>query len=198
MSTARPLEGARTTPRQGEVSSMNRPAEGISMKTTAWQEALRARWNLLAARERAGVGMAIALVVLALLWWVALGPAFATLRSAETQHRALDAQLQTMRSLQTEAMALQGQPKLSYDEALRALDASVRQRLGSTAQLSVAGERATLTLKGADPDALARWLTQARVNARALPAEARLTRSAGAPTAPARWDGSLVLTLPAR
>lgn len=178
--------------------SSARPLEGMSMKTAAWQEALRTRWNLLAARERAGVGMALALVVLALLWWVALGPALSTLRGAEAQHRALDAQLQTMRGLQTEALALQGQPKLSYDEALRALDASVRQRLGSTAQLSVAGERATLTLKGADPDALARWLTQARVNARALPAEARLTRSAGGPTAPARWDGSLVLTLPAR
>ncbi|KQP23653.1 general secretion pathway protein GspM [Pseudorhodoferax sp. Leaf267] len=168
------------------------------MKTAGWQDALRARWALLAGRERAGVGIAVALVVVALLWWVVLGPALTTLRHAEAQHQALDAQLQTMRSLQTEALALQGQPKLSYDDALRALEASVRQRLGATAQLSVAGERATLTLKAADPDALARWLTQARVNARALPSEARLTRAAGAPTAPARWDGSLVLTLPAR
>lgn len=166
--------------------------------TPAWQNALRTRWDLLAARERAALGAAAAIVLLALLWWVALGPALVTLRSAETQHRALDAQLQAMRGLQTEALALQGQPRLSHDDALRALDASVRQRLGSTAQLSVTGERATVILKGADPDALARWLTQARVNAHALPAEARLTRTAGAATAPARWDGSLVLTLPAR
>lgn len=165
------------------------------MKTNAWQQRLRARWDLLAPRERTFIALAGAVVLLALLWWVLLGPALATLRQADAQHRALDVQLQTMRGLQSEAMALQGQPKLAHDDALRALEASVRQRLGATAQLTVAGERATLTLKGADPDALARWLTQARVNARALPAEARLTRSAGTP---ARWDGALVLTLPAR
>ncbi|WP_326534960.1 type II secretion system protein GspM [Pseudorhodoferax sp.] len=165
------------------------------MKTPAWQQRLRARWDLLASRERAAVLLAGAVVLLALLWWVLLGPALATLRQAEAQHRQLDAQLQTMRGLQAEAMALQNQPRLAHDDALRALEASVRQRLGATAQLSVAGERATLTLKGADPEALARWLTQARVNAHALPSEARLTRSAGTP---ARWDGALVLTLPAR
>jgi general secretion pathway protein M len=169
------------------------------MKAIEWRAALATRWNLLAPRERALVGMAVALLGAALLWWVLLGPALTTLRGAEAQHQALDAQLQAMRRLQSEAMALQNQPKISYDESLRALEASVRQRLGSTAQLSVAGERATLNLKGASPEALARWLTQARVNARALPAEARLTRtSASTPAAPERWDGSLVLTLPAR
>lgn len=165
------------------------------MKPSDWQLLLLTRWNLLAPRERAAIALAGAVVLGALLWWVLLGPALATLRQAEAQHQALDAQLQTMRSLQSEAMALQNQPRLSHDDALHALEASVRQRLGASAQLSVSGERATLTLKGADPDALARWLTQARVNARAMPAEARLTRSAGTP---ARWDGALVLTLPAR
>jgi general secretion pathway protein M len=164
----------------------------------AWQDALRNRWTLLAARERAAIGTAATLIMLALLWWVVLGPALTTLRSAEAQHQSLDAQLQAMRGLQAEALALQGQPKLSADDALRALETSVSQRLGSTAQLSVAGERATVTLKAADADALARWLTQARVNARALPTEARLTRTPGAATAPARWDGSVVLALPAR
>lgn len=168
------------------------------MTQAAWTQTLRTRWNLLAPRERGGVALAGVLVALALLWWVLLGPALATLRQADAQHRQLDAELQAMRSLQAEAMALQNQPRIAYDDALRALEASVRQRLGTSAQLSVAGERATVTLKGADPDALARWLTQARVNARAVPSEARLTRSAGPATAPARWDGSLVLTLPAR
>lgn len=168
------------------------------MKFSAWQQQLRSRWDLLAPRERGAVVLAGAIVLVALVWWVLLGPALNTLRHADDQHRALDAQLQTMRGLQSEAMALQKQPRLSYDDALRALESSVSQRLGATAQLSVAGERATLTLKGAEADALARWLTQARVNARALPAEARLTRAAGPANAPARWDGALVLTLPAR
>ena len=40
------------------------------------------------------------------------------------------------------------------------------------------------------PDALAQWLVQARLNARALPSEARLVRSAAG-----TWDGTLVLNL---
>jgi general secretion pathway protein M len=165
------------------------------MKFDAWRQQLRTRWDLLAPRERTAVALAGAIVLLALFWWVLLGPALATLRQADAQHRELDAQLQTMRLLQSEAMALQNQPRLGHDDALRALEASARQRLGATGQLSVAGERATLTLKGTDPDALARWLEQARVNAHALPVEARLNRGAGTP---ARWDGVLVLALPAR
>jgi general secretion pathway protein M len=154
---------------------------------------LRARWNALAPREQAMVAAAAALVAALLVWLVALGPALATLRSAEEQRRALDAQLQHMRALQAQAQALQSQPKLGYDEALRLLEQSVRQRLGTTARLVIAGERANITLTGTAPDALAQWLTQARVNARALPSEARLSRNPAG-----LWEGTLVLTLPPR
>ena len=98
-----------------------------------------------------------------------------------------------MRSLQAQAQALQSQPKQRGEEALRMLELSVRERLGTSARLVVAGDRATITLSGAPPDALAQWLTQARVNARALPGEARISRNAAG-----LWDGTLVLTLPAR
>lgn len=154
---------------------------------------LRARWEGLAQRERAMVAVAAVVVVAALVWLVALGPALSTLRTAEVQRRSLDAQLQHMRALQQQAQALQSQPKQGYDEALRALEASVKQSLGTTARMVIAGERVTVTLAGTAPDALAQWLTQARVNARALPGEARLYRnSAGL------WEGTLVLTLPPR
>ncbi|HYF43783.1 MAG TPA: type II secretion system protein M, partial [Ramlibacter sp.] len=64
---------------------------------------------------------------------------------------------------------------------------------GTTARMAVAGDRVTLTLAATPADALAQWLTQARVNARALPTEARLNHNpAGA------WDGTLVLSLPPR
>jgi len=155
--------------------------------------ALKARWDLLAPREKALVGGAAALVAFALLWWIAIAPAWSTLRGAEQQHRALDAQLQRMLALQAQAQGLQSQPRQSYDEALRLLETSVRQRLGATARMTVAGERVTLTLSGASPDALAQWLTQARVNARALPSEARLNRNAAG-----QWDGTVVLALPPR
>lgn len=162
---------------------------------------LRDRWNALGAREQMLVSVALGLVGLALLWWVALAPALRTLNTADAQQAALDAQLQVMQGLQIEARALQSQPGLSRDDAVRALEASVKQRLGPAAQFSMVGDRATITLKGAPADGVAQWLTQARVNARALPSEARLVRTAGGAgaagnaAAPA-WDGTLVLSLP--
>ena len=160
-----------------------------------------AHWSALAPRERNLALGAAAVVAAALLWWVGVGPAFGTLRSAQAQQQSLEAQLQRMKSLQAEAQALQSQPRLGHDDAVRALEASVRERLGAGAQLSVTGERASVTLRGTPADVLAAWLTQARINARAVPAEAHLTRSPGAPAAGAAlaaWDGTLVLGLPAR
>ena len=154
---------------------------------------LKARWEGLRPREQAMVAVAALVAGATLVWLVALGPALATLRSAEVQRRGLDAQLQQMRGLQAQAKALQSQPKQGYDEALRLLELSVRQRLGTMARMVIAGERVTVTLAGTAPDALAQWLTQARVNARALPGEAHLSRNPGG-----LWEGTLVLTLPPR
>ena len=114
---------------------------------------LRARWEGLAPREKALVGGAVALLAIVLVWLIAIGPALATLRTAEEQHRALDAQLQRMRGLQAQAQTLQSQPKQGHEEALRLLELSVRQRLGTSARLVIAGERATITLTGTPPDA---------------------------------------------
>ncbi len=173
---------------------------------------LSARWQALAPREQRLMLAACALVLLALLWWIALAPALQTLRSAGPRHASLDAQLQHMQSLQAEALQLQAQPRIRPDDAQRLLHTSVLETLGATARLGVNGDRATLTLKGAPADALAAWLAQARSNARAIPQEAHLTRSTpgdarGGATAPAartmahstvRWDGAIVLALPPR
>jgi general secretion pathway protein M len=156
-------------------------------------DALRARWAGLAPRERALVGGAAGLVALALLWWIALAPALGTLRSAEAQHRTLDNQLQHMRRLQAQARAMQAQPRQNRDESMRQLESAIRQQLGVSARYSIAGDRVTITLANTPAPALAQWLTQVRANARAIPGEARLTRNAAG-----GWDGSLVLTLPAR
>jgi general secretion pathway protein M len=154
---------------------------------------LRARWGALAPREKIMVAGASAVVLLALLWLIAVQPALNVLRASEAQHRALDAQVQQMMTLQQQARTLQTQPKLGHDEALRMLELSLRQRLGTTARLTVNGDRATVTLTGTPADALARWLTQARVDARALPSEARLSRNTTG-----LWEGTLVLSLPSR
>lgn len=154
---------------------------------------LKLRWSRLVPREQRLVGAAAGLVAVALLWWVALAPPLAVLRVADEQHRGLDAQLQRMRSLQAQAQALQAQPRQTQDDTSRLLEVTVRQQLGLTARISISGERVTVTLSGATPEALSLWLTQARTNARVLPSEARLTRNPAG-----LWDGVLVLGLPPR
>lgn len=182
--------------------------------------AMTQRWASLARREQSMLLAASLVVGLALLWWVALAPALQTLRAADAQHAQVDAQLQAMRSLAAEATALRAQRTLSYEEALRNLENSVKQTFGAGAALSVSDSRASLTLKGVSADALAQWLSQARINARVVPSEARLQRSnasgttgsatsaaspakgasaaTGTAPTPVTWDGVLVLALPAR
>ncbi|KQR63361.1 type II secretion system protein GspM [Acidovorax sp. Leaf160] len=147
--------------------------------------ALQARWRAMARREQTLVLAAGGVVALALLWWVALAPALQTLRTAPARHAALDAQLQHMQSLQAEALQLQAVPRARGSDALRSLQTSLTQQLGASAQLTAAGDRVTVTLKGTPADALAQWLTQVRSTSRAVPLEARLTRSATATAAPA-------------
>lgn len=155
--------------------------------------ALRARWAALVPREKIMVAAATTLVAVVLVWAIAVAPALNVLRSSRQQQLQLDAQLQQMLVLQQQARALQSQPKLGRDEAQRLLEQSLRQRLGVSARLVYNGDRATITLTGTAPDALANWLTQARVDARALPSEARLTRNANG-----LWEGTIVLSLPSR
>ena len=149
-------------------------------------QALQARWALLAERERRLVRWTLALIALALLWWLALAPALHTLRSAPAAHAALDAQLQQMTTLRAQAEALKAQPRASRDDALRALGTSVRDGLGPNSQLvtNSGAEGASVLLRDTSPDKLAPWLMQARANARAVPREVHLTRAAssGAPS----------------
>lgn len=177
---------------------------------------LQARWAALEARERRLVTLGASLVGLALIWWIVLAPALKTLREAPAEHAKLDAQLQQMNTLQAQAKALQSQPRANRDEAMKALEGSVRADLGPTAQIQQqGGEGVNVVIRAVPAEALAKWLAQARGNARAVPREVHLTRSSGAePSAPApaaapksapapasapkaNWDGTLVMSLPA-
>ena len=147
-------------------------------------------WDGMALRERRMLAGAGVVVVLAVLWLVGVAPAIKTLVAAPAQIATLDAQLQAMQKLAAQAKTLQSRPAVTREEALRTLESSLQQRLGSSAQLNVVGERVNVVLKGAAPDVLAQWLGQARVASRAVATQARLTRGA------AGWDGTLVLELP--
>ena len=154
-------------------------------------------WQGLAARERRWVSLALLLVGLALVWWIALAPAIATLRSASQQMPRLEAGLRLMQALKVQAQAMAAQPQLPPQETRRLLETSINQTLGTAAKMQVTADRATVLLKNVPPDALAQWLVQVRANARLVPMDVRLTRS---PTAGFTngfgWDGSVTLLLP--
>lgn len=190
---------------------MSRPFSdpSSSSSASALPARLRGHWRALAPREQALLRGAIALVAAALLWWLALAPALHTLRSAPARHAVLDGQLQHMRALQDEAERLKGTPRADPDNALRALETAVSERLGPSARLALLGDRATVTLKSTPANALAPWLAQVRSNAKAVPQEVHLVRSSAPPPAAAAtaatatpasasWDGTLVLALPPR
>lgn len=150
------------------------------------------RWRGMPAREQRLALLALAVVSLALLWWLALAPALAVLRAAPAQHGVLDGQLQQMLRLQAQTQALQAQPVLSADAKRLALEVALKL-LGPGAQMTVQVDRVTVTLKAVGASALAQWLAAARQNAHVAPIEARLVRNpAGG------WDGTLVLTLGGR
>lgn len=151
---------------------------------------LRMAWSRLAVRERRLVGVAVAVVFTGLLWAIGIAPALGMLRSAPDRLAGLDLQLQHMQSLQAQARDLQGRATVGREDAMRAVESSVRQQLGGKAQLSRAGDRLTIALTDVQPQALAQWLGQARDAARVSVRQTRLTRST------AGWDGSVVLQLP--
>ncbi|MEJ7928825.1 type II secretion system protein GspM [Ramlibacter sp. AN1015] len=153
----------------------------------------RARWSALPARERSLIAIAAAVLLAALVWWLLVGPALVTLGTAASRHQALDAQLLQMRTLQAQAEAMKSQPRQNHDAAVRALEAVTREQFADAARLLVSGDRASLTLTGVAADSLARWMAQSRINARALPAQARLARNANG-----LWEGTVVVTLPPR
>jgi len=148
-------------------------------------------WSRLAVRERRLVSLAVAVVMVSALWGLGMAPALRSLKSAPTRLEQLDQQLQSMRGLAVQARELQSRPAVRRDDARRALESSLQQRLGDKAQLSFAGDRVTITLSGVAPPLLAQWLSQARGAARVAVQQARLTRT------PIGWDGSIVLQLPA-
>ena len=174
---------------------MNTPRNAPS-RTPALANILRTRWQALAPREQTLVLVASSVVGLALLWWLALAPALATLRSAPARHAALDTQLQRMLGLQAEALQLQQAPANRPTDPRRTLQTTLTQQLGTTATLQFMGDRANVTLKAASAEALATWLHLARSNAHATPVEARLARSATSEPTAVRWDGAIALSLP--
>lgn len=147
-------------------------------------------WQGLAPRERRGASAALWVLALFVAFSLFVQPAWRTLRAAPLQLDQLESELQRMQGLAAEAQTLRGAAPVSAAQAAASLQ-SATARLGSSAKLSLQGERATLTLTGAPPEALRAWLIEARSAARARPIEVQLAQ------APTGYSGSLIVSLEA-
>ena len=189
-------------------------------------QALQQAWHQRNPREKKGLALVALLLTLALLWSLALDPAWRTWQLAPAKQAELDRQTQRMRELQAQAQRLQSAPANSTVQARQWLEASVRD-LGTGARIQVQGDRATLSVESAPADSMARWLSQARERAQALPVQAQLQQvlptqkpapsstpaatglataltsapvplsASPADTSAMHWRGSVVLRLPA-
>lgn len=140
-----------------------------------WRQKVGTFWLNLAVRERWLLGLALGLVLGALLWMLAIAPAWRVLRSAPAQLEALELQWQAMQGLAAESRELRAIPPLPLAQAQAALTASA-QRLGDKARLGVQGERAVLDVNGLAGEVLAAWLAEVRASARVRVTTAQLNR----------------------
>ena len=155
-----------------------------------WRVALQSRWLASSRREQGLVLSAIAVVGVALLWWVALAPALAVLRTADVLRQSQEVELQHMQRLQQQARTLMALPTRNEIEARRALEGSLKI-LGESAGIGTQMDRLVITLKGAPAQPLVQWLANVRQNVQLVPHEARLKRNpAGS------WDGTVVFVIP--
>lgn len=133
------------------------------------------RWlEGLDARERRAVGLAAWVVGAALVWLVAVQPAWRTLRQAPARLAEVEQQLQSMQAQAADARSLRALPPVPRAQALVALRAASERLEG--ASLVEQGDRARLTLNGSSSERLRAWLLEVRTSARARPVEVNLTR----------------------
>lgn len=145
-------------------------------------------WQARSSRERQAVAVVAIVLVLFAAWSLLVQPALRTLRDAPAQLDRLDAQYQQMQRVAAESTALRAAPRVSPTQAGQALRAAT-DRLGERGKLLLQGDRATLTLTNANPEALRAWLAESRSGARARPVEAQLQRG------PAGYSGTIAVTL---
>lgn len=158
------------------------------MSRADWRQQLALAWRQRSERERRMVRVA-GIVLGAYLLWLAIVPAWRTLRTTPAKQAVLEAQWQGMQRLAVEAQALRATPPLAPEQARAALQGSA-ERFGEAARLVMQGDRAILTVTGLPAEQLAAWLAEVRINARARVIEGQLQR-----TPQGRYAGTVVLVL---
>jgi general secretion pathway protein M len=139
---------------------------------------LRAKWQALAPRERQMLSVMGWAIGAALVFMVAVKPAWKTLQQTPAQLREAQAVLDEMRKQAEEVKSMRSQPPVPPVQAQAALQ-SATDRLGEGARLRLQSDRAVLTLDKVSGAALASWLSEARSSARVRPLEANLSQVEG-------------------
>ncbi|SEL74390.1 general secretion pathway protein M [Roseateles sp. YR242] len=154
-----------------------------------WLRQLEERWQAAQPRERQMTRMAAGAIAVALLWLIAISPAWTTLAKAPIEIDRLDSELRQMRALAQQAQQLKDALPVPQEQSITALR-SATERLGPNAELTLTGPQAQLRLRGITGAALATWLTEARQSARARPQEVELQ------SGPQGYSGRLTVVLP--
>lgn len=162
------------------------PAAWVTARAT-----LQAQWAGLAARERTALTLAAAVMGLALLWWVAIAPAWRTLQEVPARIDRQGLQLQTLQQLAAEATELRTQAPVSSAQAGAALE-SASARYGARISLQRLGDQATANVRDLTGNELRDWLAEVRSTARARATDVQLTRNGQG------YTGTLVLSLGGR
>lgn len=155
-------------------------------QVSKWRQALAnlsQAWNHRNPRERTLLTLGSALVALAALWSLGLSPAIQTWREAPDRQAQLDGQSQNMLQLIAQVQELKKTKPITRSDAVQWLEKSVAE-LGPNAKISVQGDRATLSLVAATPEALSKWIGMARELAMSLPVQAQLKQAASPPDTP--------------
>jgi general secretion pathway protein M len=168
------------------ASTAPRSSARWSAATAPWRQ----RWLAMAPRERRVATVAAWLIGLALVWFVAVAPAWRSVATATDRLDQLDKQLQEMQRLAAEATTLRTLPPVGSLQSQSALKAAT-DALGPAGRLVLGGERATVTFTNATGAQLRDWLAEARSAARVRPIEANLTRGAQG------YSGTIIVQMPA-
>jgi general secretion pathway protein M len=139
-------------------------------------------------REQLGLQAAAALLGVCVFWQIGVAPALQVWRSSQTQQAKLDQQLADMQAWQQEAQQLQQQIAAAPPDSLHSLQ-TLAATLGPSTQVQPQADQFHIQFKDAAPQALAEFITQARLQARAKPVQAHWQAHQG------RWEGQLVLTV---
>lgn len=156
------------------------------------------------------VAAAASVVVLALVWLLAIAPAWRVYTSYASSSQALERQVQQMQAMRQYALQMQAElasstagGNASPTAMAKAIETSAQRLLGTKTPSPLAGDRVTVRFQNVPAPQFLQWLQQVRESTRAQAAQVQLSRapnaaqgSGAAAATTVLWSGHVVLALP--